>query len=147
MSSADQQTSPAPSSLNDANQTVPDESSLIATAVDTILDRFTDKFDDNIANTVGTTDHKDVFQSIRESLFSAVRDSVTKTLEDEVASRKREGRTGGSMESVTVYPEGFDFAGENLLINLSVYGEGWSGENTLTTLVLDDAQTVPSWIP
>ncbi|TYJ56873.1 hypothetical protein B9479_002484 [Cryptococcus floricola] len=135
---AEQQMSPAPSSLNDAHQTVPDESSLIATAVEDILDDFKFDLEANIRDDDVILDYDYVFDSARELIWSAVRDEITMTLKDEVASRKREGRTGGSMDDVSAYPTkvGVD---EDMRIHLNgftVYGKGWTGEQTWTNLVI-----------
>ncbi|TYJ51974.1 hypothetical protein B9479_007440 [Cryptococcus floricola] len=131
--------SAAPSSLNDAHQTVPDESSLIATGVEEIVSDFEFDLDANIEGHEVLGYYEHVFDSARQSILTAVRDMVTMALKDEVASRKREGRTGVSMDDVIVDPQSVRLD-EDWVIHfkeLSVYGEGLSGKKTSTNLRID----------
>ncbi|TYJ56875.1 hypothetical protein B9479_002486 [Cryptococcus floricola] len=139
MSSADQQTSPAPSSLDDAHQTVLDESSLIATVAEDIVNDFNRTLENNIKRNKGFKGHEHVFDSARESILTAVEDEVTKSLKSQVASRQEEGRTGGSMYDVSAIATqiGVDDDMRIHLLDFSVYGKGWSGKQTCTTLEID----------
>ncbi|TYJ56874.1 hypothetical protein B9479_002485 [Cryptococcus floricola] len=139
MSSADQQTSTAPSSLNDTHQSVEDVSSEINTAVEALVNNFEFQLEYNITEIDNFKRFEHVFHSARKSILSAVKDEVTKTLKSQVASRKREGRTDGSMNDVNLYARNVD-VDEGMRVHFedfSVYGKGWSGKQTCTTLVID----------
>ncbi|ODN82786.1 hypothetical protein L202_01062 [Cryptococcus amylolentus CBS 6039] len=133
----ERQTSPTPSSTHND---IEDEAILVPSETDEILEDFMYQLDTNISRNESLRQYEDLFQTARNSIYSAVQSEVKSTLKAEVASRRREGRTAeGSMKSVEVCPKtvGVDSDLRIQFKGLSVYGEGWSGEQTFFDLSIE----------